>query len=259
MGRKKTSTNPTDKFGNTNHTIGVFDGFTLDPEQKKFREAILDENNLIVFCDAKAGCGKNFVAVGTCIDLYRAGKADEIIYLTTPLYMDRVGFLPGDLRMKTMFGFAPLLDALLALGINPEDVVRIESDEIDKNGTKFITAQTDVFIRGRNFGNCSRTLLIIDEAQNFTEQQLRTALTRLGVYGRAIIIGHHGQIDLQDPSTSGFERCLNHFSSREWCAVCELHTNHRGLVSSWADEPWIREGVKRKIGFESETTQTSTG
>lgn len=252
MGRRKASTTPTDRFGNTNETIKVFDGFTLDDDQQKFREAILDESNLTIFCDAKAGCGKNFVAVGTCIELIRARKADEIIYLTTPLYMQKVGYLPGDLKMKTMFGFAPLFDALNALGIDPEDIVRCESEEIDKTGEKYITAQTDVFIRGRNFGNCSRTLLIIDEAQNFTEAQLRTALTRLGALGRAIIIGHHGQIDLPDPSESGFSLCMNHFKSREWSANCELHTNHRGLVSSWADEPWRKEGVKRTVGFKSD-------
>ena len=87
--------------------------------------------------------------------------------------------------------------------------------------------------RGTNLDNA---IIIIEECQNYEFSLLKKTLTRIGENTKTIVIGHTGQIDLNNPKHSGFEKYINHFSKHEKCAVCELHTNHRSWVSQWADE-----------------------
>ena len=66
---------------------------------------------------------------------------------------------------------------------------------------------------------------------------MKKVLTRIHDNCKVIVIGHSGQIDLYShPEKSGFVRYLDHFKNDERCAVCELTHNHRGWISSWADE-----------------------
>lgn len=97
----------------------------------------------------------------------------------------------------------------------------------------YIKPLTDVYLRGVNFKDA---VIIIDESQNATFDNLKKTLTRIGENCKTICIGHTGQIDLPNHKASGFEKYLNHFSGKEHCQICELHTNHRGWVSTWADE-----------------------
>ena len=65
---------------------------------------------------------------------------------------------------------------------------------------------------------------------------MRMILQRVGENCKVIVIGHTGQIDLQNPKQSGFEKYIEHFRGHEHCQICELHTNHRSWISNWADE-----------------------
>lgn len=75
--------------------------------------------------------------------------------------------------------------------------------------------------------------MILDESQNYTVAELKKVLTRCHDTCKVIVIGHTGQIDIR--GGSGFAKYLEHFKDQEKCAVCELTTNHRGWLSTYAD------------------------
>ena len=72
----------------------LFYGLELDNEQKIFRDAIWDEEHLIVFCNAKAGTGKTLIATATANLLVQYGRYDGIVYISSPTQEEKLGFLP---------------------------------------------------------------------------------------------------------------------------------------------------------------------
>lgn len=210
-----------------------FYGYILDEEQERFRDLIYDKEYDIVFCNAKAGTGKTFVAVGTANIMVQYKLFQKIIYVVSPCAEGRLGFLPGSVTEKVSIYYEPLYSAMIACNINPYTAVIEDTLTSGKFDEAYIKPITDVYLRGTNLDDA---IIIIEEAQNFTFPLLKKTLTRIGTNTKTIVIGHTGQIDLDNPRDSGFERYLKHYESKERCAVCELYTNHRGWVSSWADE-----------------------
>ena len=217
-----------------------FFGLTLDDEQLAMADRIIDENVKAVFVSSVAGTGKTTVAVCSAVLMVEYGAYSDIVYCTHPVG-DAQGFLPGTISDKSSVWFEGLYQALVTANRNPDQVIADTSIVNMKNGTGFVKAVTDTYLRGSTIGSEGRTVFILDEAQNFDEHSLRKALTRANDNTKVIVIGHPGQIDLINKSTSGFERCIRHFMSKgdERFAYCELKTNHRGIVSQIADEPWI--------------------
>lgn len=223
-------------YGNPPQTLKdhPFYGFELDDDQKAFRDAIWNQDKLIVFANAKAGTGKTLVAVATANLLVQYGRYDGIVYISSPTQEAKLGFLPGEISDKVAVYSEPLLEALIKLNINPNTAVNQVSIENQKNGTGYIDAISHVYLRGCNFEN---KVVIVDEAQNSYTDELKKTLTRMSDSCKVIVIGHSGQIDLyHNPENSGFVRYLNHFKDDDRTAVCELKTNHRGWISSHADE-----------------------
>lgn len=208
-----------------------FFGYTLDDEQQAFANAIYSKDYDIIFCNSPAGTGKNLVAVGTAYIMVQFGMFDEIVYIVSPYAERKQGYLPGDIQMKSAMYYEPLNQALVACGINPNKAINQDGTTGDKTGG-FITCATDTFLRGTNLNNC---IVILDECQNYTEEQLKKTLTRVGSNVKVIVIGHSLQCDI-DPLRSGFEGYIEHFRGKERCAICNLSTNHRGWISQWADE-----------------------
>ena len=215
----------------TNHP---FYGIELDDEQKNFRDAIWDPKNLIVFANAKAGSGKTLIAVATANMMVQYGLYEGIVYVVSPVQEEKSGYLPGSADEKTRCYTLPLYDALAKLGINPYTAVNQESITNQKNGTGFIDCMSHVWLRGCNLEN---KIVIVEEAQNYYQDELKKVLTRISDSSKTIVIGHTGQCDLYHyPERSGFNPYIEHFQGKEYAQFCELKTNHRGLVSSWADE-----------------------
>ena len=215
----------------TNHQ---FYGLDIDDEQKEFRDAIWDPNNLIIFCNAKAGTGKTLIAIATANLLVQYGKYDGIVYIVSPVQEEKSGYLPGDADEKTRCYTLPLYDALEKLNINPYTAVNQESIMNKKNGTGYIDCISHVWLRGCNLEN---KVIIIEESQNFYTDELKKVLTRISDNSKVIVIGHTGQCDLYHyPERSGFAPYIEHFKNKSYAKICELTKNHRGLVSSWADE-----------------------
>lgn len=234
MAARKTPTSPVNKK-DCPETLKdhPFYGMTLDPEQEAFRDAIWDKDKLIVFCNSRAGTGKTTVAVGTANIMYEYGRYDGIVAVMFPCEEYRQGYIPGDLKMKSEVYFESINQAIIKCNLDPMHVVNDESLVNLKNGDGYIKLLTSTFLRGTNFEN---KIVIIEEAENGTTEELKKVLTRCSDNCKVIVIGHTGQCDLRDKSKSGFARYIEHFKNEDKAAICELKTNHRGWISSKADE-----------------------
>lgn len=211
-----------------------FYGIELDEQQKKFAEAIWNPENLIVFCNSKAGSGKTTIAVGVANMLVQYGLYDGIVYIAAPVQEEKLGYMPGDLQSKTSLYFDSLYQALIKLNINPNTAINQLNIENQKNGVSYIDTITHVFPRGQNFEN---KVVIVEESQNLYKDELRKVLTRIHDNCKTIVIGHAGQCDLyHNPERSGFAPYISHFMNEPYAQVCELTQNYRGKVSTHADE-----------------------
>ena len=210
-----------------------FYGLTLDEEQVAFVEAIKDKKKTIIFCDAKAGSGKTTLAMGTANLLYqdKRNNYDGIVYIVSPYGEGKQGYLPGSITEKSEVYYEPAYQAMIEVGLNPNADVMGDSMIARKRGEGFIKMLTHTYLRGTNLKN---KVIILDESQNYTVPELKKVLTRCHDSCKVIVIGHTGQIDIR--GGSGFARYLEHFQGQEKCAVCRLTTNHRGWLSTYADE-----------------------
>ena len=207
--------------------------FDLDEQQAAFVEAIKSEEKTIVFCNARAGTGKTTLAMGAANMLVqdRRNDLDGIVYIVSPYGEGKQGFLPGSITEKSEVYYEPAYQAMIECGLNPNTDIVTESMTSKKRGTGFVKLMTHTFLRGTNF---ERQVVILDEAQNFTAGELKKVLTRIKDSCKVVVVGHTGQVDIS--GRSGFEQYIEHFRDQERAAICELTVNHRGWLSTWADE-----------------------
>lgn len=159
--------------------------------QQLYYQAIFE--NDIVFAIGPAGTGKTYLAVAMAVSHLKAHEVDRIILARPAVEAgESLGFLPGDLREKVEPYLRPLYDALY--DILPTDKLRkmLEHGEIE--------IVPLAYMRGRTLNNA---FVILDEAQNSSENQMKMFLTRLGVNSKAIVTGDITQIDLPDKNRSG--------------------------------------------------------
>lgn len=208
--------------------------YNLTEEQKDFIKSIYNKENIAIFCEANAGCSKTTLAVATGVLMHELGMIDKIYYIISPCQSDAVGFLPGDYSSKISLYLDGLRDALITCGVNPDTVIYSENN-IDniKNGDCFIEAIAHSYIRGRNFQNA---YCIIDEAQDFTEHELRKTLTRCHDSTKVIVCGNIIQTDLKYRQDSGFPKFLSAAEKESFIKICKLTQDFRGRLSKWADE-----------------------
>ncbi|MCA1025688.1 PhoH family protein [Cytobacillus kochii] len=199
----------------------------LTNEQRIYVDSIFDKS--LTFVNAPSGSGKTTLAVA-CAKLL--GK--DLIYIFAPVEEKKMGFRPGNQQEKEMEYLQPLKDALLEIGEEPERVIHSENNiDNQKNGTVWVYPKSHIFARGTNIKDC---VVIISESQNFTRGELKKILTRIHDTCTVIVEGHTGQCDLPDPSKSGFNAYIEHFTGEDYVSVCELSRNFRGRISRKADE-----------------------
>jgi len=159
--------------------------------QKKYFKAIL--KNDIVFAVGPAGTGKTYQAVASAVSSLKRKEVSKIV-ITRPAVEagERLGFLPGDLKDKVDPYLTPLYDALNHM--IPKDKLKLYLSN------KTIEIAPLAYMRGRTLHN---SFMILDEAQNATQTQMKMFLTRLGVTSKAIITGDITQIDLPPSDKSG--------------------------------------------------------
>ncbi|WP_295123272.1 PhoH family protein [uncultured Chitinophaga sp.] len=162
--------------------------------QKKM-VGLVDKND-IVFAIGPAGTGKTYTAVALAVRALK-NKAVRKIILTRPAVEagESLGFLPGDLKEKIDPYLRPLYDAL-------DDMIPAEKLTYFMTN-RVIEIAPLAYMRGRTLDNA---FIILDEAQNATELQLKMFLTRIGSSAKAIITGDLTQIDLPKSQRSGLEK-----------------------------------------------------
>ena len=239
MAKKAVKETPKSEQAPVNLSESVFYGLKLNDEQIEFRDAIYDKKYDIVMCEAKAGSGKTLVTVATAVVMYEYGLIDEVVYMVPGgVYESKQGYLPGTLDEKNAHMKVPLRQALLTLGYDPDRLIR--TDVTAKEGA-FITVQSDSYLRGYNLGDPShKTLLIVDEAQNYNKAAMKTVLSRLGDGSKAVVIGDNRQCDLTEGYSfsdgNGFTRVLSLYSGKPWAKRCSLIKCYRSHVAELAEE-----------------------
>ncbi len=178
--------------------------------QKKMVSNI--DKNDILFAIGPAGTGKTYTAVALAVRALKNKQVKKII-LTRPAVEagESLGFLPGDLKEKIDPYLRPLYDAL-------DDMI-----PADKLGYYMTTRTIEIaplaYMRGRTLDHA---FIILDEAQNATDLQLKMFLTRIGANAKAIITGDMTQIDLPKNQRSGLEKAARILRGIDGIAHIEL-------------------------------------
>lgn len=165
--------------------------------QKQYIQSI--RKNDIVFGVGPAGTGKTYLAVVMAVSALKSGKVNKIV-LTRPAVEagESLGFLPGDLKEKVDPYLRPLYDALYDI-LGNEPTQRL----IDRG---IIEIAPLAYMRGRTLDDA---FVILDEAQNTTEAQMKMFLTRLGFGSKMVVTGDQSQIDLPRKAKSGLVVALD--------------------------------------------------
>lgn len=178
--------------------------------QKRYINSI--RNNMLTFGIGPAGTGKTYLAMAMAIEKFKAGEVNRLI-LTRPAIEagERLGFLPGDLQQKIDPYLRPLYDALYEI-MGPDAT----QHNMEKGA---IEVAPLAYMRGRTLDNA---FIVLDEAQNTTQAQMKMFLTRLGFGSKAVITGDLTQIDLPADQKSGLKQATAILKDIEGIGICKL-------------------------------------
>jgi len=159
--------------------------------QSKYVEAV--DKNDIVFSIGPAGTGKTYLAVAMAVAELKANRVNRIVFTRPAVEAgESLGFLPGDIRAKVDPYLRPVYDALYDM-LQPDKIQKLLEMSI-------IEIAPLAFMRGRTL---NEAFVVLDEAQNTTNAQMKMFLTRIGEKSKAVITGDITQIDLDDRRSSG--------------------------------------------------------
>ena len=180
---------------------------TLVSPKGKNQQQYLDviSKKELVFGIGPAGTGKTYLAVASAVNELITGRVEKVV-LTRPAVEagEKLGFLPGDVSQKVDPYLRPLYDALFqTLGFK-------ETNKYIENNV--IEIAPLAFMRGRTL---SKSFIILDEAQNTTQEQMKMFLTRFGYGSKVIVTGDLTQIDLPKDVKSGLIHALDILSKLE--------------------------------------------
>ena len=192
--------------------------------QKKLHKSIL--NNDLIFAIGPAGTGKTYTGVAMAVKALKDKEIKKII-LTRPAVEagENLGYLPGDLKEKLDPYMQPLYDAL-------RDMIPVNKLQ------KFLEDRTIeiaplAFMRGRTLDNA---FVILDEAQNTTNAQMKMFLTRMGMNAKFMVTGDPGQIDLPRKVSSGLKDAIKILSRKKGIDIIYLD-----------DKDVIRHPIVKKV------------
>jgi phosphate starvation-inducible PhoH-like protein len=153
--------------------------------QEEYIETLLDESKYVVFAMGPAGCGKTLLATQYAIQAMQSGEFTKIIITRPAVSVDEQhGFLPGSLVEKMAPWVLPIMDVFKE-HYSPAQVEKMLLDET-------IEIAPLAYMRGRTFKNA---IILFDEAQNATPNQMKMVLTRIGEGARMIVTGDLKQFD----------------------------------------------------------------
>ena len=218
------------------------DGKPVKPKtlgQKQYVDAIREK--MIVFGTGPAGTGKTYLAVAMAVQAFKEGKVNRII-LTRPAIEagEKLGFLPGDLQSKIDPYLRPLYDALYQM-LGPESYLHHAEKGL-------IEVAPLAYMRGRTLDNA---FIILDEAQNTTQAQMKMFLTRIGFGSKVVVTGDMTQRDLPAGTGSGLNHALRVLQKIDDIGVIALtsqdivrHPLVQKIVNAYEDYEKKAEGEK---------------
>ncbi len=173
------------------------------------------EKNDLVFAIGPAGTGKTYTAVALAVRALKNKEVKRIILCRPAVEAgESLGFLPGDLKEKIDPYLRPLYDAL-------QDMIPYEKyKSYLESGVIEIAPMA--FMRGRTLNNC---FVILDEAQNATETQLKMFLTRMGPISKVVVTGDLTQVDLPAKQKSGLQPAITILKNIEEIGIVRLNEN----------------------------------
>jgi len=170
--------------------------------------------NDMLFAIGPAGTGKTYTAVALAVKALKNKEVKRII-LTRPAVEagENLGFLPGDMKEKLDPYMQPLYDALNDM---------IPAEKLNQHlESRTVQIAPLAFMRGRTLDNA---FVILDEAQNTTESQMKMFLTRMGANAKFIVTGDQTQVDLPSKQPSGLLQALRLLKNVEGISIVELDT-----------------------------------
>jgi len=189
----------------------------LNEEQKQAKQVIL--NNTITLLGGGAGSGKTLLACNVALDGLLRRMYEKIIITRPTVSKEEIGFLPGDLREKMDPWVQPIYQNFYAL----YDKVKIE--KLISDGKIEIVPVS--FMRGRTFLD---SMIIVDEAQNVTHEQMEMITSRIGLRSKMMVCGDDHQIDLKKRGDSGFRFLYSAARKIKNLEALTLQTNHRDPI-----------------------------
>jgi phosphate starvation-inducible PhoH-like protein len=183
--------------------------------QKKLINTIKD--NDITICSGPAGCGKTYLSCYQSIcELKNSGLINKIVIVksVTTLKNEEIGFLKGSLEEKMepfIYSFIKNFEKIIGT-----DMVNTLKDE------NIIEVLPIAYMRGINIDNA---IVIIDEVQNITIENIRTILTRLGENSKMVLLGDINQIDIKYKKESALEFLINNFKNTPKIGLIEFNNN----------------------------------
>ena len=199
------------------------------------------KNNTVTLGVGPAGTGKTFLAVAMAVKALR-NKGISRIILTRPAVEagERLGFLPGDLQSKIDPYLRPLYDALYEMLGNETCLKYLERQVIE--------IAPLAYMRGRTLDD---SFIILDEAQNTTQEQMKMFLTRIGFNSKVVVTGDLSQTDLPDGKKSGLAEAVKILKDIDGIAI-----------HNFSEKDVVRHKLVQKIivayeKYESERNKTN--
>jgi len=197
-------------------------------------DALLDDQVQLVTLMGKAGTGKTLLAIAAAMHMVLKAKHYRHVLICRPIFpVGRdLGYLPGDIGRKLDPWMKPVTDTIELL-LDTCGPIRgcADCDALLRSG--LIEIQPLTYIRGRNI---AKRFVVIDEAQNLTPLEVKTAITRIGQDAKVVLTGDPYQIDNPyiDADSNGFTYLVNRFKSQSLAAHVELLKGERSPLAELA-------------------------
>jgi phosphate starvation-inducible PhoH-like protein len=169
--------------------------------QYYYKTLLKDVNNKVIIANGPAGCGKTWLACSYAINELKSKNIEKLV-ITRPIVSveEELGFLPGNINKKMEPWMKPIFDTFLEYCKKDELTKMLKNDRLE--------IAPLAYMRGRTFKN---SVIIADEMQNSSCNQMLMLLTRIGLNSRMIITGDLDQSDLEDEN--GLEDLVNKISN----------------------------------------------